>query len=139
MPYQVSPSTTVYSMGAGGSSVGSAVVVGTAVGVGVGSAVAPATGVAGVGLAAGVGVTGWGEASGITTPDESLGRPGGRTRSQRARTLPRSRARREARKKAPDGAALTGFRQSAQRSSPWSPQYGLPQRGQRWEASLSQR
>src|SRR3972149_3548621 len=134
MPYQVSPSTTVYSMGAGGSSVGAAV------GGGVGSAVAAAVGVgSAVALAAGVGVTGWGEASGITNPDESLGRPGGRTRSQRARTLPRSRARREARKKAPDGAALTGFRQSAQRSSPWSPQYGLPQRGQGWGGSVSER
>src|SRR3990170_8615450 len=106
MPDQVSPSTTVYSMGAGGASVG--VGVGTAVGAGVGSVVALATGGVGVGLTAS-GVIGWGEACGITIPAESPGSPGGRTSSQRARTLTRSRARREARKTAPEGAALTGF------------------------------
>src|SRR3990172_5933666 len=108
MPNQVSPSTTVYSMVAG---VGSAV--GWAVGSGVG--VASGAGVAVAGLGLGVAVA-WGEASGITTSVDSPGSPGGRTRSQRARTLPRSRARREARKKAPEGAALTGLRQSAQRA-----------------------
>src|SRR3990172_8827143 len=106
IPYQVSPSTTVYSMGAGGCSVGVAV----GAGVGVGSAGAPATGGVGGGLPAN-GVVGWGEACGITIPAESPGSPGGRTRSQRARTLPGRRARGGGGKTGPEGGGLTGFRQ----------------------------
>src|SRR3990172_12986781 len=98
MRFQESPSTPVYSMVAGGASVGVGVGVATAVGVGVGWAVALATGGGGVGLTAS-GVTGWGEACGITIPAESLGTPGGRTSSQSARTLQRSRGRRGGRER----------------------------------------
>src|SRR3990172_9842939 len=115
MPYQVSFSTTVYSRGPSGVGVGSAG--------GVGSPVAAGAGVASP-EGAGVSVGAWdsGEATGRGAwllSDDSPGREGGRTRSQRARTLAMRRPRREARKTALEGAALTGSRQSAQRSSPW--------------------